>query len=164
MAQPTTDPAGLSRPYANEGQDLPNLYVVDETAWLEEMSRRICEGRYEELDYRNLASYLEDMAGRDRREVRGRLKILLAHLLKWDVQPGYRSGSWKATILVQRQELRSLLASKTLRNYAEEALKEAYELAVAVAISETGLINNTFPEDCPFTIDDLLTAEPPNHA
>lgn len=160
MAAASTDSTGvppLLRP--NAGDALPNLYEVDETAWLEEMSRLVYEGRFGELDYQNLASYLDDMAARDRREVKSRLKVLLAHLLKWEAQPGYQCGSWKATILVQQQELQALLESKTLRNHAEKVLQEAYRLAVAIAISETGLLHDTFPSSCAYTVEHLLTAE-----
>ena len=48
---------------------LADLYEPDETAWLEESSRLIRAGQLDELDYENLASYLDDMARSDRREV-----------------------------------------------------------------------------------------------
>lgn len=86
------------------------LYERDETAWLEAMSEMIRLGRLEELDYPNLAEYLTDMAQRDRREVESRLTLLLTHVLKWVHQPDRRSGSWKGTIVAQRQELEGLLS------------------------------------------------------
>jgi len=73
---------------------LPDLYEVDETAWLEAMAALLESGRREELDYANLLEYLTDMAKRDRREVKSRLKVLLAHLLRWKYQPELRTGSW----------------------------------------------------------------------
>src|SRR3954453_16491367 len=96
------------------------LYEQDETAWLETMSELIRMGRLEEVDYPNLAEYLADMARRDRREVTSRLAVLIAHLLKWDHQPERRSGSWRGTVEVQRQELAELLESRVLRTHAGE--------------------------------------------
>ena len=137
-------------------QKLSRLYLADETAWLDEMARLIKERQYDHLDYKNLREYLQDMAGRDRREVFHRLAILLAHRLKWDHQPSMRSSSWEATILVQRHELQDLCESQTLRNYALELLPRAYGRAREQAAAETGLPDKRFPRECPYTLDDLL--------
>src|SRR5579864_9147671 len=102
---------------ATLAQPLSTLYEADETAWLEEMSRLIAEGRREELDYDNLKEYLNDMARRDKREVMSRLGILIFHVLKWECQPDLRSRSWSATIANQRRELQELFQSDVLRNY-----------------------------------------------
>jgi len=78
-----------------------DLYETDETAWLEETSRLIREGRLQELDYPHLQEYLLDMAKRDRREVRSRLIQLIAHILKWQHQLDSRSSSWKRSVFDQ---------------------------------------------------------------
>lgn len=137
-----------------------DLYELDETAWLDVMAELIRAGRLDELDYANLAEYLSDMARRDRREVASRLASLIAHRLKWQYQPERRSGSWRATIEVQRQELAELLESKALRNHATEMLAKAYANGVRQAVAETALPEETFPEECPFTIDALLSELP----
>jgi len=133
----------------------PALYVRDETAWLEAMAGLIREGRLDELDHAHLGEYLTDMARRDRREAESRLDLLIAHLLKWADQPDRRPGSWRATIEVQHQELVSLLESGTLRNHAEAVLSRAYAAGVRQAAAETGLPPNTFPAECPYTLDEL---------
>ncbi len=135
----------------------PNLYEADETAWLEEMADLIRERRLDDLDYPHLAEYLIDMARRDRREVRSRMAILVAHLLKWQHQPKKRAGSWLATITLQRQELEDLLSSKTLRNHAKSILAKAYSQGVEQAAAETGIPADAFPAKCPFTLSELLT-------
>src|SRR2546430_5252976 len=92
------------------------LYEQDETAWLEAMSELILLGRLDEVDYPNLAEYLADMARRDRREVESRLTVLITHVLKWVLQPDHRSGSWKGTIIEQRQEVGGLGGRGGLRS------------------------------------------------
>src|SRR5438105_15288639 len=109
---------------------VPPLCLDDETAWLEQTAALVAQRRFGEIDPDHLSEYLSDMARRDKREVLSRLTVLLAHLLKWDRQPDRRTGSWEATILHQRQELRDLLESRTLRNHAGEALGTAYARAV----------------------------------
>jgi hypothetical protein len=140
--------------------NLSDLYLEDETAWLELMAQRIEAGQLDEIDYANLQEYLRDMARRDRREVRSRLIVLLAHLLKWVAQPDRRSGSWLGSIIEQRQELAGLASQGVLRNYAEEVLGEAYVEALERASAETGLPLERFPDDCPYEFKDLLAIDP----
>jgi hypothetical protein len=138
---------------------LPALYEDDETAWLEAMAELVREGRLEDLDLPHLAEYLADMAGRDRREVESRLVVLLAHLLKWTHQPKRRSPSWRGTIIEQRQELRRHASRGVLRNHAADVLAEAYQDAIERAATETSLPSSTFPADCPYSLDQLLTVD-----
>jgi hypothetical protein len=137
-------------------QTPPSLYHEDETAWLETMARLLAESRFDELDYAHLSEFLSDVARRDKREVLSRLAVLMAHLLKWDRQPDQRSNSWRATIVVRRQELQDLFESRTLFHYAQEVLAKAYARAVAQASVETGVPEGSFPADCPFPLDAIL--------
>src|SRR5947209_14789070 len=107
---------GAERSSVPSKRQLSRLYWEDETAWLERTAQLVKERRFDEIDDRNLSEYLNDMASRDKREVLSRLKILLAHRLKWDYQPRKRSRSWELTIIEQRDELEDILESKTLRN------------------------------------------------
>jgi hypothetical protein len=146
-----------ARPESN-GHALAALYEPDETAWLEESSRHIRAGRLDCLDYENLASYLEDMARRDRREIQSRLTILVAHLLKWHYQADKRTRSWEQTILTQRFELEGAM-TKTLEQHAHDVLAKAYRSAVKLAAAQTRCDATTFPVDCPFTVEQIMTEE-----
>lgn len=139
-------------------QALAALYESDETAWLEATADLVREGHFDQIDPSTLAEYLTDMARRDRREVASRLATLIAHILKWRHQPTQRSGSWRGTVEVQRQELAELLESGVLRNYAMVVLAKAYANGVRQAAAETGLPESTFPAVCPDSLDDLLAA------
>ena len=133
-----------------EAEPLASLYESDETAWLDAMSDLVAGGRFAELDRAHLAEYLADMAKRDRREVNSRMAQLLAHLLKWYFQPEKRTRSWERTIELQRQKLRRILESGTLRNHVEDRLPEIYGDAVRLAAIETGSAPELFPAVCPF--------------
>lgn len=137
---------------------LAALYEADETAWLEATADLVRRGLYDQLDTENLSEYLSDMAKRDRREVESRLIVLLAHVLKWVHQPDRRSGSWHATIIEQCQELEGLLGRGVLYNHAESVLPASYLKAVKRAVVETGKTTEDFPVDCPYSLDQLLTA------
>ena len=138
---------------------LPDLYEVDETAWLEAMSELIQQGRFNDLDYHHLSEYLTDMAIRDRREVKSCLTVLLAHVPKWTYQPEKRTKSWRKTTLVQQQELADLLTSGVLRNHAEAILNNVYVRAVERTVVETELPAATFPNKCPYDLDQLLSVD-----
>jgi hypothetical protein len=133
-----------------------DLYNKDETAWLDMMARLTAERRFDELDYEHLQEFLTDMARRDRQEVLSRLTTLLSHLLKWKQQPEHRSNSWVKTIEEQRLELRDLLESGTLRNHAQDVLAKAFERAVKLASIETSLSESTFPQTCPWSLEEVL--------
>jgi hypothetical protein len=139
---------------------LAELYTEDETAWLEAMAERIGAGAYADLDYANLREYLTDMANRERREVKSRLIVLLMHVLKWVHQPDRRSRSWKLSIVTQRQSLADATGRGVLRKHAAAILPEAYESAVELAATETGLFAPDFPPTCPYTLDELLAFDP----
>jgi hypothetical protein len=143
---------------------LAALYEADETAWLELTADLIRAGRIAEIDHHTLAEYLTDMAKRDRREVYSRLVTLLIHQLKWEHQPGRRSGSWRATLREQRRELRQLLEGRTLRNHADAILADAYREARLQAADEIELAVGSFPSSNPWTLEQLLAepeSEPP---
>jgi hypothetical protein len=140
---------------ATQVEPLTELYEADETAWLEAMAQLASQRRGAELDYAHLAEFLSDMAKRDRREVESRLAVLIAHLLKWEYQPAKRSRSWWLTVEQQRQELRRLLASGTLRNHAEGALAEVYADGMKQAAIATGLPESAFPAECPYSLAQL---------
>ena len=135
---------------------LADLYETDETAWLEAMARLAARGDGANLDYPHLAEYLSDMAKRDKREVRSRLTILIAHLLKWQYQPAKRSTNWRLTVVTQRLELGQMLESRTLANHAGDVLASAYEKAVDLASVETSLPITAFPAACPYTLDEVM--------
>jgi hypothetical protein len=138
---------------------LSDLYELDETAWLEQMSKLAAERRFAKMDHEHLSEYLSDMAIRDRREVKSRLTTLLIHLLKWEFQAKKRTGSWRNSALEQQQELTDLLESGTLRRHAEEVLSKAYDNAVKRAAAETRLSRTKFPAELPWTLDDALARE-----
>ena len=98
------------------------------------------------------------MGRSDRRELKSRLVVLVLHLLKWRHQPSARSRSWSATIDEQRLEIGDLLSeSPSLRPMAVAILAQAYPIARAQAIAETGLADEAFSEACPFTADEVMS-------
>jgi len=133
-------------------------YEEDFYAWTVEQSRLLRSGELTTIDTANIAEEIESMGRSDRRELKSRLVVLVVHLLKWRHQPAARSRSWSATIDEQRLQIESVLTeSPSLRPMAAAILPQAYSIARARAIAETGLADEAFSEACPFTEDDVLS-------
>jgi hypothetical protein len=133
------------------------LYQQDFLMWTQQQAHLLSQQRWNELDLENLIDELECMAKRDQREMLNRLVILIAHLLKWEFQPEHQSGSWRGSIQEQRLQLCGLLEdSPSLRNLLMERVQKAYPQAIKLANKEMELPQSTFPDECPYSIEQLL--------
>lgn len=133
------------------------LYEQDFYAWAKRNSELLRNGRLSEADVDNIAEELESMGRSERRALVTRLSVLIAHLLKWQVQPALRCNSWKYTIKEQRRKVGKLLQdSPSLKHQMDSLLDEAYEDAILLAAKETGLTEEDFPSRCPYAFDQLM--------
>lgn len=132
-------------------------YEQDFYSWLCHNIKLLREGRLSEADVENIAEELDGMSKSQQRELISRLKILFAHLLKWQFQPERRSNSWKGTIVEQRSQIRQLLKiSPSLKNRIDEKTADAYADAVEYASLETGIPEFDFPQTCPYLSVQIL--------
>jgi uncharacterized protein DUF29 len=133
------------------------LYDEDLLAWSERQVAHLRAGQLDRLDVEHLIEELEGMAGKLRRELKNRLRILLAHLLKWQAQPKRRARSWAATIAEQRDQIEAVLEENpSLRRSLDEVARSAYPRAVRLAAIETGLPREAFPPELPYAVADIL--------
>jgi hypothetical protein len=138
-------------------QDLAVLYDSDFFEWTQHSAELIRQGRLNEADLEHIAEEIEDMGKRDRREVRSRLIVLIAHLLKWQLQPERRTPSWRGTIIEQRQQLDLVFQdSPSLVDLAEHELPLIYTRAARRALAETGLASDRLPPECPYSETEIL--------
>ena len=132
-------------------------YQKDYYGWLQTNAQLIREGKFSEIDAENIAEELESMGKSEKRELSSRLTILLMHLLKWQYQTVRRSTSWRNTIAVQRIDIHELLEdSPSLKSEISDKITTAYEKAKLAAEIETGIEKDSFPAECPFTLDQIL--------
>jgi len=134
--------------------------IQDFYSWTHQQARLLREGRFDELDLLTLAEEIEDMGNRHYDQLESRFELLLSHLLKWLYQPAYRGASWRLTIQEQRRKIPKLLKKNPgLKSYLPQILADAYEDARKTAADETGLSLNTFPEQCPWPLEQALDSE-----
>jgi hypothetical protein len=135
------------------------LYEDDFYSWTQEQATLLRAGRLDELDLHHVAEEIESLGISQRHQLVSRLEILLTHLLKWHYQPRWQGPSWRRTIREQRRRIVQLLESSPgLQPGLIAALDKAYAAAREDASDETGLTLRTFPEVCPFTVEQLLDA------
>jgi hypothetical protein len=140
-----------TKPPAND------LYEIDFYAWTQEQARLFRERRWADLDLDNLVDEVRCVGSSEKREIRNRLTSLLAHMLKWKYQPAIgdqagegrhanSAGNWP--IIVK--------TSPSLAEYVKQQVTERYLGATVDAAEETGIATGLFPEDCPFTAEQVL--------
>lgn len=137
---------------------MQSLYETDFYAWTEEQVKLLKHREWSQIDLPNLIEEIESLGKQQRAELRNRLSILIGHLLKWEYQVSKRSRSWVNTIRVQRIDLLELLKENpSLKPYLQEALQAAYIKGLALASGETNLPRTTFPENCPYGLEDIFS-------
>jgi hypothetical protein len=141
-------------PVSEEG---PSLYERDFYLWLERQAELLREDRLSELDVANLLEEIESMGRKDKKAIQSNLVVVMAHLLKYQFQPEQRSSSWRGSVVEHRRRLRyDLVESPSLQGHAVAAFAQAYADAREQASAETGLPVESFPEQCPYTLEQVL--------
>jgi hypothetical protein len=136
------------------------LYDEDFFEWTRRNAELLRGGRLEQADIEHIAEEIEDMGKRDLKELNSRVRVLVGHLLKWQLQSEKKSRSWERTIASQRTQLGQLLEDiPSLRVKIQPNLRRNYESTVNLAVIETGLTKSLFPAECPFTIEQILGSE-----
>ena len=145
--------------------DLSQLYEQDFSAWIERNMGLIRQGRLSEVDVEHLVEELSEMGRSQQHELVNRLRVLLAHLLKWQFQyhqlsrqwAEFEGKSWRNTIIEQRAALRYLLEKNPgLKSRIARALDEAYPQALDLAIDESGLPAHSFPTEIPYSAEQVF--------
>lgn len=142
-------------------QDLYTLYEQDYLQWCEAMVAQLKTGDLTHLDLDHLIEEIESLGKRDRRELKSRLTVLLAHLLKriYVDSPENLNG-WELTIREQRRQIEDLLDdSPSLKAYVGEIFDRCWERAIADVRLE--YFSTVFPDDWSFDgdIETLLSTQ-----
>ncbi|WP_143171168.1 DUF29 domain-containing protein [[Phormidium ambiguum] IAM M-71] len=133
-----------------------DLYETDFYAWTQRQVELLRKRDLNNLDIENLIEEIDSLGKQEKRELVNRLGILLGHLLKWEYQPSRRSRSWVATIREQRYRLLKLLEENpSLTPYLPEAMTQAYQSGLALAVKETDMPFKTFPSGNSYTWEQI---------
>lgn len=139
----------------------PNqLYDQDFYAWSLDMASKIRNKEFDCIDIENVAEEIEALGRSDYRELISRLEVLIAHLLKWRLQPDKRSSSWRGTIVEQRWRIKKLMSESPSLKYKldETDQGELYQGAWNNFYKDTGIeISKLMASNpYPFTVSQIL--------
>jgi hypothetical protein len=133
------------------------LYEKDFYRWTQEQVALLREGKWHELDHEHLIEEIADLGLSARKELRSYLEGLVLHLLKWHYQPDYQTRSWRDSIEENRARIPDCLrGSPSLRLQLPTLLAECYPHAKRKATRQTRLPLATFPETCPWPVEQVL--------
>jgi hypothetical protein len=132
------------------------LYDTDFYQWTQAQAAHLRAKEWSALDVDHLAEEIESLGASDRRALRSHLMRLSQHLLKWHHQPQRRGESRQQSIDNARLQIELILQdSPSLREFLPKAFTWAYPRSRKEAAKETGLPLETFPETCPWSLDQL---------
>jgi hypothetical protein len=165
MVAPKTRPSAARRNPSStrgDGRRAKASYEGDYYSWALEQAELLRGGRVAEADLENIAEELTDLGREEFHKLVNAYRVLLLHMLKWDLQPERRTRSWAISIAVQREIAVEVVADNPgLKSRIEEAARRAYRRARLEAAGETGLKVTAFPPDIPYTLDDIMTRDFP---
>jgi len=136
------------------------LYETDFYGWTQRQVDAMRAGNLADLDLNNLIEEVESMGKNQKKELESRLEVLLMHLLKWRYQPNLRGRSWQLTIIEQRKRIAyHLEENPSLKSRIPEAHNRSYAFSVMDAVKETGMADSIFPEQCPWTFEQVMNPD-----
>ena len=140
------------------GQNLrkPSLYDDDFYRWTNEQADLLRQGRFGDIDIENIVEEIETLGRSEQRELESAYRLISLHLLKMIHQPARASRSWLNTIVRERNNAESTLhASPSLKGKRDALFARAYRQARKEAATETGIPLLDFPEQPPFTREQI---------
>jgi hypothetical protein len=104
----------------------------------------------------HLIEEVEDMGKSERRALESCLIELMLHLLKCQYQKQRKGSSWEISVNKQRLAIEKILRNNPSLNYQlDERRLDCYHDARRHTAIETKLPLSTFPESCPYTLEQL---------
>ncbi len=111
-----------------------DLVTTSEYLALQEVKKALDEAEFDEVE-RGLEELLESMGKKEKRALQSQLIRLMAHIIKWKIQPQRCSRSWSATILDARNQIEYLqednpaLSRQQIESMWDKALQKAQKQA-----------------------------------
>ncbi len=130
----------------------------DLAAWAFHQAMLLRAGQLQLIDAARVAEELEDVGHEQYDKFESALRLIVAHMLKWDAQPQRRSRSWQLTIANNRDRVARLLNNNpSFKSRRADAVANAYRAGRREAYAQTKLPLAAFPEECPFSWQELMT-------
>ncbi|MEL6438469.1 MAG: DUF29 domain-containing protein [Cyanobacteria bacterium J06621_8] len=132
----------------------------DYDLWLKQQAELLKSRSFNELDINNLIEELEALVRGEKSAVESFAYQIILHLLLvdyWTEESPRNQNHWKAEISSFQFQLSNRITTN-LTNHLLQRLPKLYLIAKKTATLKTGL-NQRFPENCPYTLEDILGEE-----
>jgi hypothetical protein len=138
-----------------------DIYEQDYPEWLGITLNQLQNRDLENIDWEHLIEEIAALGNEQRRKVESYLLRLLIHLLlyNWSSEKDWSGRGWEKEIDNFRLELDLLLESKVLYNHCVKILDKIYIKARKNAIRKSELSPEIFPENCPYSLTEILNPE-----
>lgn len=132
-------------------------YEEDFYGWTMHNIQLLKQGKYQEADIKHIIEELEEMGISNENQLINRLAVLIAHLLKWNLQPDFRGRSWEGTIEEQRRKINRLIKKNpSLKAKISEAIEEGFYDSKTIIKKETSIDLKALPSVCPYTFEQIM--------
>ncbi|MHB1664613.1 MAG: DUF29 domain-containing protein [bacterium] len=140
---------------------LTELYHTDYYTWAMTNSELLKEGKFDKVDYINLAEEVKDLGKSEYYKLESYLANLLSHLYKWDNQPELRSKSWKITIAVSIRSIKRTLEDNPglkNNNTLDKAFIAAWDEALGILAKDIqdDKIIGSIPDSNPYSFKEAV--------
>lgn len=138
-------------------ETLKSLYQSDYLAWYEKTLEQLNNKQFNELDLESLSEVLENLVREAKRSGESYLRQIMIYLLlieHWQSE-SINCRHWAAEIINFRSELETDMTTN-LSKYLESVKKNIYQKALQYVSQKTGLNKTIFPNQCPYTLEQLL--------
>jgi hypothetical protein len=134
-----------------------STYDTDFYSWTQQQAKLLRSGRFAAVDLANVIEEIESLGRSEYNSLVSAIHRLTQHLLKWQYQADLRSSSWQDTIRAQRNQIQDVLDDNPgLKSKLDEVIAKGYKRGRRDAADETKLRLATFPEDCPYSWEQLI--------
>ena len=133
-------------------------YTTDYDRWLEEQINHLRQNDYSSIDVGNLILELEASGRAEKSAVKSLVYQILLHMLLidfWHEESKYSKNHWLAEIDAFQLQLEDRLTTNLI-NLAKDNLPRLYAKARLNAARKSRLPEDRFPEQCPYTIVDIV--------
>ncbi|MHB1645130.1 MAG: DUF29 domain-containing protein [Candidatus Acididesulfobacter diazotrophicus] len=138
---------------------LSELYHTDYYTWAMTNAELLKKGKFNEVDYINLAEEVKDLGLSEYKELRSYLANLLSRLYKWDNQPELRTNSWKNTIANSINEISLNLKDNPGLKYEpvfNEAFSDGWNKARYIISNDMDINIKLISSEYPYSFNEII--------
>lgn len=141
------------------GDPLAPDYDADGYGWAMAQAQLLRERRWDLVDLENVIEEIESVGRSEQSKAESALRILMMHILKWQVQPDRRGRSWALSIAGQRLRYEQKMEKNPgLKPLVDDMRATAFKRSRIEAAQEMDVPLRSIPTDPPSW--DVILNEP----